>query len=63
MKDNPIEIVSQLPIQFVVIDFITDIIQASIKKNIAPVIMYVGTGKVILTLEMYVARDWMLPVR
>lgn len=63
MKDTPIEIVSQLPIQFVVIDFITDIIQANIKKNIAPVIMYVGTGKVILTLEMYVARDWMLPVR
>ena len=62
MKDTPIEIVSQLPIQFVVIDFITDIIQANIKKNIAPVIMYVGTGKVILTLEMYVARDWMLPV-
>ena len=63
MKDTPIEIVSQLPIQFGVIDFITDIIQASIKKTIAPVIMYVGTGKVILTLDMYVARDWMLPVR
>ena len=63
MKDTPIEIVSQLPICFVVIDFITDVIQASIKKTIAPVVMYVGTGKVVLTLKMYVARDWMLPAR
>ena len=47
----------------VVIDFITDVTQASIKKTIAPVVMYVGTGKVVLTLKMYVARDWMLPAK